>query len=135
MTDIIRIPESEYSDIDGTKEYFTHFNLESTPHAVGAKYRLPRILKTGAKSHDGETKPILSLEDIYIAECLGTKNNIEYDDIDPKVFEFSMKSIKNAESLKRAILHRYIPSRPDMSEEEIISKGVGITFLKILGKA
>ncbi len=128
----IRIHQSEYNNIDGTKKYFTHFNLESTSHRVGEKYALPKIIRNGYEKNGEAVLPLLSYEDIYFAECVEVGNNIMYESLDPKIFEYSMNNIKDTESLKQIILMRYRLSRPELSDREILSKGVGYTFLRFI---
>ncbi len=54
----------------------------------------------------------------------------EYNELWPEQFE----NIKNISELKAEILFRYKKSMPHLSDEQILSKGVGITYLQILGK-
>ena len=48
--------------------------------------------------------------------------------------KFSFSHIKDVESLKKAIIDRYSSSMPNLSKEEILSLGISLTKLKIIGK-
>ncbi|MFA6050701.1 MAG: hypothetical protein WC761_05930 [Candidatus Paceibacterota bacterium] len=134
VASLIRIPESEYESIDSSKEYFAHFNLGHAEHEVGSLYALPRILR-GGKLHGGvETPPLLSFDNIYIAECVEVEYDLLYEKLEQRHFIFSTNGIKDAESLKDAIVRRYSQSRPDYSKEELLSKGVTFTLLKFVKK-
>lgn len=128
----IRIHDSEYQDIDSSKIFFVHFNLGSTSHKVGCRYALARILRAGYE-RDGEVVlPLLSYDNIYFGECVEVGNNIDYLLLDSSIFEYSMVSIDNTSSLKDTILRRYRTSRPELSDAEILSKGVGYTKLRFI---
>lgn len=128
----IRIQNSEYMDINRADEYFTHFNMEKGLHIPGKIYALPRILRSGSVNKNEEVPPLLSFEDIYLAECVEARDFVDYEDLPPDVFRHSMSHIKDVASLKQAIARRYSISRPLLSEAEILTKGVGITYLKII---
>ncbi len=134
ITSNIRILDSEYKSIDSRDDYFTHFNMEKGLHLIGKIYALPRILRSGFINKDREVPPLLSFEDIYLAECIEAKDFVDYKDLPSDVFRYSMKHIKDVKSLKQAIINRYRISRPLLSQDEILSKGVGVTYLKIIKK-
>jgi hypothetical protein len=48
----MRILEEEYSGIDGTLPYFTHFNLEFAGNPVGGRMFLPHVLTQGYFRHN-----------------------------------------------------------------------------------
>ncbi len=133
---LIRIPESEYGSIDTDSGLFGHFNLEKTNHKVGGRYLLVKIVRNG--TYGSETKmeepPLLSLDGACLAECLRVENNISYDDIQAEYFEHSIKGVTDDKSLKKVIVRRYGSSREDLSEDEIVSKGVAYTLLKVIGR-
>lgn len=129
----IRIRDAEYSNIDTHLPLYTHFNLEFCGHRIGAIYGLPRILTQGYfKSPLDEEPPILSWEDLLIGECIRVKEHIPYSAILDSDFEYSMTSIRSVESLKDTILNRYSVSMPMLSKDEILSRGVSVTTLRIL---
>jgi hypothetical protein len=134
VASLIRIQESEYESIDSSKEYFAHFNLGHAEHEKGGLYALPRILR-GGKIHEGmETLPLLSFNNIYIAECVEVEYDLPYEKLEPRHFAFSMNGIKDVQALKDTIVRRYNQSRPGYSKEEFLSKGVTFTLLKFVKK-
>lgn len=125
-TSIIRIQQSEYDEIPESG-FYTHFNLGSAPHVPGTVYSLPRIIKHG---HD-EVDPLLSFENILNAKCIGVKIAVPIDSVTEEDFRYSMRGIKDIESLKERMLYRYTKSRPQLSKEEILNMGVTVTYLEI----
>lgn len=130
----IRIKDKDYADLPDIGEIFTHFNLQVSNHIVGEIYILPKIIKPGYLKEDEEVLPLLDFTNAYYAECINVKEHVHYDDLVENDFEFSLPTIKNKEQLKNAILERYTQSMPLLSKEKIISLGVSITTLKIIGR-
>jgi len=127
---VVRIPQAEYSGIPA--DYLTHFNLEKTDVVVGKRYALPRIIKHGFVEADGgEVLPELSFDDIYTGECVEVRNNVPYDELTPTDFDHSFAHIRNVDDLKRYIVERYHQSKPTLSQEEILSRGVSRMVLKL----
>ncbi len=128
---VIRIPEEEYAGFpDG--DLFTHFNLEMTSCEVGKYYLFPRIVHHGYLVQTGEEElPQLSFENIYRAECLEVRNHVPYKSLTPEDFTYSFKHIQNVEELKTYILKRYQKSKPNLSSEEILSRGVSRMLLRL----
>lgn len=128
----MRILNTEYDDIDGTLQYLTHFNLEFSGHIVGAKMFLPRIITQGYFRAPGdEVLPVLSLKNIYIGTVVHKREHVPYKAIRDEIFRYSMKHIQNVADLKKAILRRYRVSMPNLSDEEILKRGVGITTIRL----
>jgi len=134
VVSMIRIPDSEYESIDSSKEYFAHFNLAHAEHETGSLYALPRILRNGKLDGIEETPPLLSFENIYIAECMEVEYDLPYEKLKQRHFIFSMNGIKDTESLKDIIVRRYSLSRPNYNKEELLAKGVTFTLLKFIKK-
>lgn len=130
----MRILKDEYDDIDVSLPYFTHFNLEFSGHIVGAKMFLPRIITQGYFRAPGdEVLPVLSLKNIYTGTVVHKREHVPYKAIRDEIFQYSMKHIQNVAELKKAILRRYRVSMPNLSEEEILKRGVGITTIRMEG--
>ncbi len=130
----IRILNSEYAFIDTRLPFFTHFNMEFSGHIVGARMILPRILKQGHYRAPGDEElPILSIKNIIVGTVISKREHVPYRSLHDEVFEYSMRHIKNIDQLKRAILKRYSVSMPDLSDDEILKRGVGITTLRLEG--
>lgn len=130
----IRISTDEYDHIDYTQVYFGHFNLERTNHVVGNTYALAKIKRNGVSDSEKgiEQPPLLSLNNMYIVECIEVKNDIAYIDIPSEYFTYSMNTIKTPEELEAVITKRYSKVRKGITKEEIYQKGVGFTLLKII---
>lgn len=130
----MRILEEEYAGINSTLKYFTHFNLEFAGNTVGAHMFLPRIIMQGYFRAPGdEVLPILSLKGVYAGTVVHKREHVPYKALRHEIFQYSMKHIQNVTELKKAILRRYRVSMPNLSEEEIIKRGVGITTIRLEG--
>ncbi len=130
----IRILDEEYKDIDGTLPYFTHFNLEYAGNPIGGRAFLPRIITRGYFRATGdEVLPTCSFANIYTGTVVRKREYVPYEALHAKIFQYSMKHIKNVDELKQAILRRYRVSMPNLSDEEILKRGVGITTIRLEG--
>ena len=130
---IIRIQEADYDKIPDTT-YFGHFNLETAGHLVGKTYILPKILRSGSYSPmtREERLPLLTFENVRKGICLECKERLSYEEVLPEFFAYSMTDVKDIPSLKRVIVERYKTSLPDLSEAEILSRGVAFTLLRFI---
>lgn len=132
---VIRIQQKEFENINLKNKFYTHFNLQKSEHKVGDTYLLPKIVTRGYfKSDDDYKLPVLDFENCLIGKCVEVRECLKYDKLKKEDFEFAMKHIKDIESLKQTIVERYSYSMPNLSKEEIISKGVSLTKLEIIGK-
>lgn len=130
----IRILNDEYAHIDRTLPFFTHFNLEFSGHRIGAKYVLPCIITQGYYRAPGdEVLPVLSFDDVLTGTCVSKREHVPYRALHEADFRYSMKHIQNVADLKRAILHRYSISMPNLTESEILKLGVALTTLRLEG--
>jgi hypothetical protein len=130
----MRILEEEYMGIDSTLPYFTHFNLEFAGNPVGGRMFLPRVLTQGYFRAPGdEVLPILSFANVYTGTVTHKREHVPYKALHSEIFHYSMKHIKNVAELKKAILRRYRISMPNLSDEEILKRGVGITTIRMEG--
>lgn len=129
---IIRIWHEDFESIP-SKGTYVHFNFETCGHIVGKKYALLPIVESGF--YDEKTKeekmPVLNLDHVRIGECVKVEQKQKYDLIDTKIFEYAFARIKNISSLQAFILDRYGQSLPQLSKEEILSRGVSITRVEI----
>lgn len=131
---LVRILNDEYQFIDGALPYLTHFNMEFSGHKPGAKVMLPRILRQGYFRGTGdEVLPVLSVDQVYVGTVLKKREHIPYNTLDTEAFTYSMKHIKDSKELQQAILRRYGVSMPLLSDDEILSRGVGMTVIKLEG--
>jgi hypothetical protein len=128
----MRILEEEYANIDNTLPYFTHFNLEFAGNPVGGKMFLPHILVQGYfRAAGDEVLPILSFTNVYTGVVTHKREHVPYKALHDEIFQYSMKHIQNVTDLKKAILRRYRVSMPNLSDEEILRRGVGITTIHL----
>jgi len=134
LSDIIRIQKEDFVFFKTNPKLLTHFNLQFTGHQVGNIYALSLIVKPGFFDGKEEVQPLLSFEDVPIAECIEVRNNLNYDDLKQEDFKHSFPNIKNVEHLKKVIVKRYSQSMPNLSKEKILSLGVAITKLKMIKK-
>ena len=132
LHDYIKLTSKDFNLINKKKRLFHHFNLEWTGHKKGRLYLIVRILKKG--SFDGKfyKPPIISSKKVFLVKCLGTRNNIPYENLKKQDFVFSLKNIKNKNKLKQTIIRRYKKSLPHFKKNELINLGVAITKLSIL---
>ncbi len=129
---IIRLRRQEYCTISKKWDYITHFNLQPSNHHVGKIYALPLIVTPGYYTLDKEVLPVLSFDDCVVARCVAVKN-LSYDNIKKNDFKYSFPTIQNVSQLQKAILQRYGESMPHLSHTQILSIGVAMTTIKIMG--
>ena len=128
----IQILHSDFKLIKKNMNRFTHFNIQYTAHKPGKNYLIIKIYKQGY--FDGITykHPILNNNNFIFAKCLSVKNNIEYVNLNEKVFKYSLSNIKNINALKKTIKRRYKKTLSHLSDTEKLSLGIAITELKII---
>ena len=131
---IIRIQKEDFIFLKKNPQLLTHFNLQFTGHQKGKIYALLLIVKPGFLTEKEEVPPLLSLEEVYVTECLEVRNNLKYEELKKEDFKYSFPKIKNVEQLKEVIVKRYSQSMPNLSQKNIFSLGVAITKLKIIKK-
>ena len=132
---LVRIPEDEYGNIKMDDGEFGHFNLEGTNHVVGKKYLILKIRRHGKHMTDlqAEQPPLLSTDGAIIAVCTQVENNLPYSELRKAHFKHSMNGIADIASLSSAIQKRYA-SVTSLSNEEIMSKGIGFTLFRVVEK-
>lgn len=134
IKNLIRLQKKDFASIKSQK-IITHFNLEKSNHEINMVYLLPKILSSGYYISESDfLEPELDFENCYVAKCLEVRENLSYDDLSEKDFQYSFENIKNIETLKKEILFRYSKSLPNLSKEEILNLGISLTKLEILGK-
>ena len=129
---IIQILRSDFKLIKRNMNRFTHFNIQRTFHKPGKNYLIIKIHKQGYFDGTAYKQSILESNNFIFAKCLSVKNNIDYVNLNEKVFEHSLSNIKNINALKKAIKRRYRKTLTHLSDEEKLSLGVAITELKII---
>lgn len=130
---IIRIQGNEYEALP-TDGLFTHFNLQISRHRVGELYLLANIVEPGHFDGIHEVLPLLGFDNMLYGLCVEAQEELTYEDLTQRDFEYSFPHIKNVKELEEAILRRYSKSMPHLSREEILKLGVSKTTLEILGE-
>tara|TARA_B100000242_G_C43034624_1_gene482267 strand:+ start:216 stop:743 length:528 start_codon:yes stop_codon:yes gene_type:complete len=130
--DLIKFPRNDFKYLDKKKKIFTHFNIHKTVHKKEKKYLVIKIYKKGYFYKKKYEHPILDGKKFILTKCLNSKNYIEYEQLKKKDFEFSIKTIKNVNVLKKKILSRYKSSMGNLTKKEKLNLGVATTKLKIL---
>jgi len=128
----IQILPSDFKLIKKKMNRFTHFNIQSTVHKPGKNYLITKIYRRGYFDGKKYKQSILDGNNFILAKCTFSKNNIDYVDLDKKVFKHSLSNIKSIESLKKAIIRRYRKSLAHLTKSEKLALGVAITDLKIV---
>ena len=132
---LIKIPKEDYEKINKNLGFFTHFNLENSNHKKGKTYLLAKIIEKGYyKSKEDYKLPVLSLDNVLVCKCIDVKEKLKYSSLKSENFKYSLKNIKNVDDLKLKIIKTYSKSLPNISKEEIISRGISKTDLKIIGE-
>lgn len=131
MRDIIRIHAGEYAGMP--EALHAHFNLAPAQHVVGRRYALPRIVVPGQDGANG-FPPVLDFQRAWLCECVHYVERIAISDLDDAVLALAMRHLRSKAEVERVILERYGRSRPDWSEERMLSNGISITFLRKVGE-
>jgi hypothetical protein len=131
----IRFNTGDFSALPRTKgSVIAHFNLQVSNHKIGSIYGLVQILQSGWFKHStGEEQlPLLSIDEVIIAEVIDAREHLDYGDIKDSIFEHSLRSIKSVDSLKASIWKRYHASMPELAHNEMMNLGAAFTLLKIV---
>jgi hypothetical protein len=134
LDNLIRLNKTEFSNFREKNKYLTHFNLQYCFHNKGDKLALFLIEQHGYYDGYNEVAPVLSLKNSLIAKCLDVKNNISYEELTEDDFIYTYDNINNIDSLKQFIIEKYQISMLKFTVPEILSLGVSVTNLKIIGK-
>ncbi len=129
---IILMLKQDFKLIKKNIKRFIHFNIQNSVHTPGKKYLIIRLYKRGYFNGVSSKRPILDSENVILAKCLSSENNIEYKNIKRKVFKRSLSNTKNVNALKKTILRRYKKTLAHLSDNEKLSLGVATTDLKII---
>lgn len=129
----VRVTKKEYPEeaIEGTLLY--HFGLPLNADFVGTKVSLARIIEHGYFLRDGQEKmPLLSFENVWQAVIQERIALTTYDKLSDKFFTNSIGGATDIEGVKKLILARYRNSLPDLTDEEILNRGVSVRLLKLV---
>jgi hypothetical protein len=121
---VIRIPQSEWGEIDFSNKYLDHFYLGETSILLGEKYLLCKVIDS--------SKPLLTLDGSRYVKVVELKKNISYQDVSDVCFKYSLKHIENIYDLKEILFKRYKTSRPYMGDEEIKNSKISYSRLEFI---
>ena len=126
--------------LTASDKQFVRFSLEKNLALVGSHYVVLPIIKSGKDtSCIGYQAPILSVDNALIFKAEKITNHLSYRQVNELVtqqslnFEHSVENITNIETLQQEIICRYLHSRPQLSESEIVQLGVGIVWFTWIG--
>lgn len=132
VKELVRIPDAQYPNNYNAGDVITHFGLP-IHNIPGKRVVLSRIMKTGFFLENGtESLPVLSFNDVWIAEKVKVIESIAYEDIQGDYFENTVGSCSDTDELRKLILSRYRNTLPDLEDEQILSQGVSIRSFKLL---
>jgi hypothetical protein len=136
VSEIIRIPNSDYPDGYVAGEVVVHFGLPIHYDTSDTKVVLARIIQNGHFLRNGEEKlPVLSFRNVWRALNLRTISQVSYSDIEEAFFKMSpIGKLADVAELKEMILSRYRKSLPDWSDKELLSQGVSIRKFELLSR-
>lgn len=131
VAEIVRIPVEDYPKEAKIGDVFSHFNLPIPEVEIGRKVIVSRLLRHGSISEDKEVMPLISLDNVWIAEIVDAMQFADYEDLPAKIFNNSIGNVKNAEGLKKIILERYFHILVGRTKEEVLSMGFTVRFFKL----
>ena len=131
VSGVIRVPKKDFPLIP-TSGPFTHFNLEVSYHRTESVYLIIAIIQPGWYRANEEVLPLLDPELSVRAKCLSVKEFVPYSLLQEADFRYSLPQIQTVDDLKREMIQRYRQSLPELSDEQILERGVSVTTLEIL---
>lgn len=129
---LIRLHADDFDMLASVGEMFTHFNLEFTSNAVGRRYAILPIVKTGRRLPDGqEVLPIVDIERFRLGICVETIQHVELNAVTPAQFAESLPTIRTLADLGTALIRRYRSMFPDLTDADIVARGCAVTRLQL----
>lgn len=133
VASFVRVPEVDYPEKAEPGDVFTHFGLPIRGDSSGTIVALPRILRNGYFTEKGEESlPLLSLENVWIAEIKNCIESISYDLLPDDCFENTIGGVYDNFELQDMLVARYSKALPGQSREEILSQGVSIRYIRLI---
>lgn len=132
---LVRVTKEEYPEHATEGALLYHFGLPINADFVGTIVSLARIMEHGYFLKDGQEKmPLLSFDNIWQATVQERIASTTYDKLSEKYFRNSIGGANDIDSVKELILTRYRNSLPDLTDEEILDRGVSVRLLKLIKK-
>lgn len=132
---VVRVTRAEYPDSVPSGTLIYHFGLPIDADFVGTIVSLAKIVEFGYFRKDGDEKiPLLSFANVWQAEVQERIPEMTYDDLSERFFKKSIGGATDAASVKKIILARYRNSLPDMTDEEILARGLSVRLFKLIKK-
>jgi hypothetical protein len=127
---LIRLQEAEFQLLPRGSPTYTHFNLERTTNAVGKRYAIVPIVKSGRRLDDGtELLPVIDVTPARIGICLEVQQRVPIAEVPRRYLDHSLPHIKTPDQLQDVLLARYRSMFPGLADEEIISRGCAVSLI------
>jgi hypothetical protein len=127
---LIRLQAAEFQLLPSGRHTYTHFNLERTTNAVGKRYAIVPIVRSGRRLEDGtELLPVIDVAPARIGICLEVQQRVPIAEVARRFFDHSLPHIKTPGQLQDVLLARYRSMFPGLADEEIISRGCAISLI------
>jgi hypothetical protein len=129
---LIRLQEAEFQFLPSNQSTYTHFNLERTTNAVGKRYAIVPIVKSGRRLDNGtELLPVVDVAPARTGICLEVQQRVPIAEVARRYFDHSLPHIKTPDQLQDVLLARYRSMYPCLMDEAIISRGCAISLIDL----
>jgi hypothetical protein len=132
----VRLHPNDYSDVETLTDEFVHFNLEATDNAVDRLYAVVPILRPGKRLAGGEEQlPVVDMGRHRLAVCVEVIQRLPIDRVTADQFRHSLPSVRSAGDLRKALMSRYAPMLPDVSEHDLLARGTAVSRFRFVGSS
>jgi hypothetical protein len=127
---LVRLRSTDFALLSEVSGQFVHFNLEATLNEVGRRYAILPIVQPGSRLADGrEVLPIVDPRRLRRATCVEVVQRIPTDRVTDDQFAHSLPTIRTTGELEAALVERYAPMFPSLTEKELLARGCAVTRL------
>ena len=106
--------------------------LERTTNAVGKRYAIVPIVKSGRRLDNGtELLPVIDVALARTGICLEVQQRVPIAEVARRYFDHSLPHIKTPDQLQDVLLARYRSMFPCLMDEAIISRGCAISLIDL----
>ena len=125
---LIRLHLPEYTSFQALQRKYIHFNLETTLNQVGKHYAILPIIRSGYRTNDEtEILPVVDPRRHRVGKCDRVIQRVPIDQVSSEFFEHSLPSIQTAKQLATALIERYAPLFPQLTQDELLLRGCAVT--------
>lgn len=129
---LIRLHRDDFNEFMKLRGFFTHFNLERTLNEIGKRYAVLPIIRAGYRDAENrEVLPVVDAAQYRKGLCMEVIQSVPIKAVDARFFTNSLPSIQSPDHLRASLLRRYRPMFPEKSEDELLSRGCGISVLRL----